>query len=283
MDLLRKLIEVVGALDGVEVFGGHQSRVFRLAMADGRLVAAKVLTSSMVDAELVHARIEAVADLAEIDSRVCRPWLVDGRLVTLLASESEEPVLLVCSEFVDGSVVDASRSEDAELMGIVLAGLHSSLARLAPRDIPMVGALELGSGSTVRTADYQLLHGDFNARNLRRVGDLAKVFDFEDCGYGPPTFDIANALYMVLFDVRTCGRGDEEYRKFAETFVAGYASASTNEVDLEHVGVLMQQRVAALQRWLGDLASAPIGIRTATPKWQSILREFVDNFSPHSL
>ena len=51
------------------------------------------------------------------------------------------------------------------------------------------------------------------------------MFDFDDCGYGPTSFDIANALYMVLFDVSTAGYSGR-YEAFAASFLAGYERES---------------------------------------------------------
>jgi len=56
-------------------------------------------------------------------------------------------------------------------------------------------------------------------------GSTVRVFDFDDCGYGPTSFDIANALYMVLFDVSTAGYSGR-YEAFAASFLAGYERES---------------------------------------------------------
>jgi Ser/Thr protein kinase RdoA (MazF antagonist) len=282
MELASYLMEIVGAADAVEIFGGRQSRVFRLTMSDGRLLMAKTLVSSMVDAEIVHARVRVVAELAEIDDRVCRPVSIAGRLVTSIVDESGTPVLLLCSEFADGAALDTGQHDDAELMGRCLAGLHSSFAEVARHDLPVVAALA-GQGDRPGNFDgFQLLHGDFNAGNLRRVGQSVKVFDFEDCGYGPPVFDVANALYMVLFDAVTSGH-EGRYRRFAEPFTAGYAAASGQSVQIGQVEEFIGLRVRALGRWLDDLPSAPVGIRMATPDWLATLRNFVAGYTPMSI
>ena len=43
------------------------------------------------------------------------------------------------------------------------------------------------------------------------------MFDFDDCGTGPAVFDVANALYMELFEAMT-GGSMESYGRFSHAF-----------------------------------------------------------------
>ena len=115
-------------------------------------------------------------------------------------------------------------------MGETLAGLHRLLARITPRGIPEVAALRAVRSDV--NEEFQLLHGDFNSGNLRRTGPMVRVFDFDDCGYGPRSFEIANALYMVLFDA-TIEADIERYRTFENAFLNGYETetATPSTVD----------------------------------------------------
>jgi Ser/Thr protein kinase RdoA (MazF antagonist) len=108
------------------------------------------------------------------------------------------------------------------------------------------------------------------------VDGWCRVFDFDDCGYGPPAFDVANALLMVRFDDATSGRA-AVCPTFEASFVAGYQAAADTPLDLEEVHDLVGLRVDALERWLDEPAQAPIGIRTASPEWHATLRAFVDD------
>ena len=251
-----------------ELHGGHQSSVFRVTDPSGEMIVAKVTDASLVDRTIFATRVDVVAALGEVDRRVCRPVPVDDRLVTEIQLDGQLH-LLVCYEHADGDAVDNS---DAELLGHALAGLHQSMAQLNRVALPQVAAL---GGSTA--ADDQLIHGDFNSGNLRRQDGGLRVFDFDDCGYGPVEFDVANALYMVLFDAVTGGEPDV-YRAFRERFVAGYCSAVVRQPTDEVLDRFVARRVDALRGWLDDLPQAPIGIRTATPEWHAILRSFVEAY-----
>jgi Ser/Thr protein kinase RdoA (MazF antagonist) len=271
------VLELTGAATVQEVAQGHQSRVFELMHVDGRRVAAKVLDASLVDVDSVVARVEAVAELAELDSRVCRPIRIGGSLVNVIADHVGRPALLLCTEFAEGVEFDVANPADAELMGETLAGLHSSLAQINPRGVPEVAALRAVRSEAHE--EFQLLHGDFNSGNLRRTGSMVRVFDFEDCGSGPRTFEIANALYMVLFSA-TVADQISRYQIFEDAFLNGYGSEDGREVDRGTVDYFVDLRVRSLEAWLDDLSTAPIGIRTAPPQWHQTLRSFVVSYEP---
>ena len=91
-------------------------------------------------------------------------------------------------------------------------------------------------------------------------------------------YDVANSLYMVLFDAEVNANHDR-YLAFRSPFLDGYADATGEAVDLAVVDSLIDGRIAALGRWHDDPTSAPIGIRTSSPEWRKVLRGFV---SAHS-
>lgn len=103
---------------------------------------------------------------------------------------------------------------------------------------------------------------------------MARIFDFDDCGYGPPAFDVANALYMVLFDDLTA-RHPSVYRSFTDAFLSAYGRVSLDAVDPDDVSGFIDLRVAALQAWLDEPATAPLGIRNSPPSWHARLRSFI--------
>jgi Ser/Thr protein kinase RdoA (MazF antagonist) len=275
VDLARQLQQRLGTSEVWEVTEGRQSKVFVLTLVNTDRLVAKVLDASSVDVDHVIARVEAVARVAELDPCVCRPIPVDGRLVNFIDGETEGSCLLLCSEFADGAALDARSASDAEAMGSALARLHRSLARVDASGVPEVAALRTLGTSEVD--GVQLLHGDFNAANLRRTGSTVRVFDFEDCGYGRPAFDVANALYMVLFDF---GFGHEHslYRQFEHAFLRGYVAEGGMPVDRRQVDRFVDLRVQALEQWLDDLPTAPVGIRLASPQWHDTLRSFVSHY-----
>lgn len=106
-----------------------------------------------------------------------------------------------------------------------------------------------------------------------------RIFDLDDCGYGPPAFDVANALYMVLFDAVTRGTS-EFYETFRRSFVDGYARGPAPMFPEKTLDRFIDLRVRALGFWLDDLDHAPAGIRTASTAWQATLRSFVSSHRP---
>lgn len=274
MDLARRLAKLVGTTSVREILGGHQSQVFEVARS-GRRMVVKVRDAVTVDRAALQTRVETVAALATIDPRVCGPVPLDGSLVTTLDGDNGWVGLVTCYEYADGEAPDTASPADAALMGSALARLHQSMRSIERKGLPLVAALDTVEPDW--TGPTQLLHGDFNAGNLRRTDGVTRIFDFDDCGYGPPAFDVANALYMVLFDDLT-GRQPSVYRSFHEAFLYGYANDTGDALDLDDVSWFIDLRVTALQSWLDEPATAPIGIRNSPPAWHKTLRAFIRRY-----
>jgi Ser/Thr protein kinase RdoA (MazF antagonist) len=269
------------AVDGVEELnGGHQSRVFRVVGGNGLLAVAKVLNATIVDRDELEVRLDVTAALADLDRRVCRPLLLGDQRVLDLTTADGQLHHVVCFEFAFGAEPDPARAVDASRMGAALSQLHASMSRLCAAPLPVVNALRSGPvDDEIAAGRHQILHGDFNASNLRDAGGVFRIFDFDDCGYGPPEFDVANALYMVLFDATTHGTV-EIYKTFRRSFVDGYVGASGPFLHQESLDRFIDLRVRALAFWLDDVDNAPIGIRTAPSAWHATLRSFVTNYRP---
>lgn len=246
---------------------GKQSRVFQ-AWIDGSEAAVKLTSSRMADREVLRSRLQAVESLAAVRSEVVPPIRIRGALV-----QSIGEWFMTATPFIVGHQLDASNPGDAKLLGQQLARLHDALARLDPFEIPPIAALNTTGRSHARS-DWQLLHGDFSTKNVVATQNMLRVFDFDDCGYGPVEYDVANSLYMVLFDSDVNDR-PELYQAFHPAFLNGYVEGSSRPVDVAAVGEMIAIRIEALGRWLKDLSSAPIGIRTSTPTWLETLASFV--------
>lgn len=273
MDLPERLARLAGAPAARELTGGHQSRVFAVApAAGGPRVVVKAVDASSVDRAAHEVRVAVVAELARIDRRVCRPLPLDGRLVTALDLDDGSTVLVTCWEHAAGAPPVVADPADAHLMGQTLALLHRSMRAIGPTGLPLVAALRAAPGPIA--GGVQLVHGDYDAGNLRRTDGSLRVFDFDDCGYGPAAFDVANALYVVLFSETTGGTA-AAYRSFEAGLLAGYGEVCGHDLDRDELHGFVDRRVAALASWLDDLTTAPPGIRTATPEWQATLRSFV--------
>jgi Ser/Thr protein kinase RdoA (MazF antagonist) len=250
-----------------ELHAGKQSRVFDAAL-DGVRVAIKLTESRLADRGVLTCRLQAVEALAIGHRQVVPPVRIDGALVQPIGEW-----LLTATRFVDGDHLEPDIPDHAGLLGRTLAHLHHALRLLAPHDIPPIAALDAVDRS-VGTEDWQLLHGDFSVLNVIATPAGLRIFDFDDCGYGPPEYDLANSLYMVLFDSHIAAR-PASYEAFRPAFLAGYAGGSDRPVPDSAVDEMIAVRVAALGRWLDDLSSAPIGVRTSSPAWRETLASFV--------
>ena len=251
-----------------ELHAGKQSRVFA-ATIDGRDVVIKLTDARMADRTVLAERMRTAEELAWRTEAAVAPVRIDGELVHAAGGW-----LATATPLIVGRQAETSDAADARLLGRTLGGLHEALAALAPRGLPPVAALDADEGSVDNRS--QLLHGDFSDQNVIVTSDGLRVFDFDDCGYGPVLYDVANSLYMVLFDAEVNADRDR-YAAFRAPFLEGYADVAGEAVDVAVVDSLIDARIHALGRWLDDLSNAPIGIRTSSPEWRRTLRTFVSS------
>lgn len=216
-----------------------------------------MLAKRMLMTEALAAETEAVV----------APVRIDGELIHAVGLW-----LVTATPFIAGRQADISVALDARLLGQTLGQLHDALGKLPDCSLGPVAALDLDDGSD--RSQWQVLHGDFSTHNVIVTSVGPRVFDFDDCGYGPVLYDVANSLYMVLFDAQV-NANDDRYSKFRPPFIEGYGDATGARVDVAIVDSLIAARIDALGRWLDDLTSAPIGIRSSSPAWRETLRSFV--------
>ena len=257
---------------GVELHAGKQSRVFA-ATVDGQSVAVKLTDGALALPDLVTERARVVEALAGLIDEVAAPIRFDGELVHPLGDW-----LMTATPFVGGRHLDIVERADADMMGRTLARMHEALTLLPTFDVPTVAALDV-TGADTSSTGWQLLHGDFSDQNAIVTPTGLRVFDFDECGYGPVAYDLANSLYMVLFDATVTSR-PSRYESFRPVFLDGYGDAAGSSVDESAVDSMIDTRVDALDRWLDDLPNAPIGIRTSPPEWHDTLRGFLSAYRP---
>lgn len=248
-----------------ELHAGKQSRAFA-GRVNGRPAVVKLTDARLADRTTLTERMAMVESLAELTDVVVAPIRIDGSLVRAVGDW-----LLTATLFVTGRQADITVAADARLLGRALGELHAALGRLDQRQLPPMAALVDDDGDRSR---WQLLHGDFSDQNVVVTPHGPRVFDFDDCGYGPVLYDVANSLYMVFFDSEVTTERDR-YRSFRSPFLDGYAGATGHAFDRVAIDSLIGTRIDALGRWLDDLDSAPIGIRTSSPEWLNVLRAFV--------
>lgn len=203
------------------------------------------------------------------------------------------PFYIVAYPYAAGESVRIT--EHGYRMGQALAELHSSM-----RQLPRYDFDEIGTGDNLakvreaartlrvseqvyaavseghRSGDVQLLHGDFNAANLKIDGSTVTIFDFDNCVYGSPAYELANSLYMVLFDEIRQGSADlARYRNFRQDFLQGYHSVSRKPFYEAIVDAFISYRVLLLSSWLQKPDDAPLFIRQSSPSWLDTLQTFV--------
>ena len=260
----------LGFHDVVELGGGWQSRVFTARRCEESFVV-KLTHAHLVDSDILMRKAMLIENLARLDAAVVGPVPVCGSLVHPFGEW-----LVAAARLIEGKQFDESGIAHGELLGRALAGLHQSMSGLPTIDIPRVAALESDtSGRWDSTDADQLLHGDFAASNLIQTVDGIRIFDFDDCGYGPVEFDIANSLYMVMFDSWVNDRPLSRYQEFRTAFVGGYTTSAGRAIDGGSIDSMIEVRIAALKRWAENPSEAPIGIRDSPPEWIDTLNRFV--------
>jgi len=258
----------LGFHDATEIGGGWQSHVYRAHGTRGD-VAVKLTQARLVDRAVLGRRAALVDVLAGRNPTVVAPVPVCGDLVYPF-----NDWLVTATRFVEGEHPDQFDGSLGDPLGACLGDLHRSMGELPRVELPRVAALRTSSGGPWESlADDQLLHGDFATSNLVRTSDGICIFDFDDCGYGPVEFDIANSLYMVLFDSWVSDKLSQ-YREFRAGFIGGYERSTHRHIDPATVDALMDVRVTAMRRWISHPTEAPIGIRTSPPDWIDTLSRF---------
>jgi Ser/Thr protein kinase RdoA (MazF antagonist) len=252
-----------------ELDGGWQSRVFAAEGAAGSL-AVKLTQAHLVDPKVLGQKAALVDDLARLDASVVAPVPVCGTLVYPFGEW-----LVTATSLIDGDRLEESNAAHSELLGASLAGLHRSMREVPAVDIPRVAALRSNAGRWGLSAESdQLLHGDFNTSNLIVTGAGIRIFDFDDCGYGPIEFDVANSIYMVGFDSWVKDGSMATFQTFRSAFVAGYSRSSDRTLEDASIDSLIDTRVMTLRRWAANASAAPIGIRNSPAKWIETLERF---------
>ena len=261
----------LGFSDATELGGGLQSRVFAVSGPDGR-IAVKLTDRALADPGGLERRAEVVARLGSIDASVVAPIRIRGSFVQPLGDW-----FATATPLIDGSRPD--ELVDGHAMGAHLADLHRSMRQLPPVDLPLVAALRTEAGASVDLGERtQVLHGDFSTANLLRTPSGLRIFDFDECGYGPVEFDVANTLFMDQFGRWALDASMDDHRTFRSALVQGYRDNVGGPFDAGRIDPFIEVRVLALRGWAIDPSTAPIGIRTSEARWRELLVRFTDEW-----
>jgi Ser/Thr protein kinase RdoA (MazF antagonist) len=193
----------------------------------------------------------------------------NGEFVQRLPAD-DDFASLVSYEFVQGVRPDCSTgtSELFQLWGRLLGRIHAqseayslsqeskSIAqwheilsqhrRAIPADqlvvIEKLDALEAFFRTlSTDSKSYGLIHGDFQANNLRLDGEILRVFDFDSCEHNWFAKDVATSLFYSLWE-RPIGQTNEEFGSFfLENVLMGYATEHSIGADwLESIPVFLK-------------------------------------------
>ena len=169
----------------------------------------------------------------------------------------------VLFSYIEGVSANTASPEQAFALGKLLATLHTVLSELKqPYEFPAL------SGAV----GEQLIHGDFNCSNVLVDSNSFAIIDFEDACYSTYEFELANSIYLALFDARSSVKQFDD-SAFIQRFLEGYTRSRT--VNLDKIRSYVDLRVWKLAAWLQEPASAPIAIASSSDSWKRELSEFV--------
>ena len=145
------------------------------------------------------------------------------------------------------------------------------------RRTPCYGSSSESGASTGRRLPT-LLHGDYGSHNLRMSAGEVRVFDFDECGVGPAEYDVANSLYLALFDLTVERGAGELFSAFRRDFLSSYDTVAATPLDRSAVDDLVILRAMMLSRWLAEPSIAPRGVAVVDVVWKTCFAEFITNF-----
>ena len=121
-------------------------------------------------------------------------------------------------------------------------------------------------------ANFGLIHGDYNTSNALVDGAELRIFDFDDIAYHWYDYDLANSLYMVLFDFRN--QNDlSQFLSFRDLFLE--KTAASSEYDVSGIHNFIHYRVLLLEGWLDTPDIGPQFVGELTAEWKLELRNFI--------
>ena len=90
---------------------------------------------------------------------------------------------------------------------------------------------------------YSLIHADFVPENLMAEGDIVRLIDFDDAGFGWHMFELATALYFI--------QEEESYPIAKQALIDGYRSErALPDTELAHLELFLAARSFTYLGWI---------------------------------
>ena len=265
----RPTIKGLVMIDGIEIHDhirGCQNEVFR-ATVQGESCILRLTDPDHRSRESLDEELRLLRDLeAGTSIPVKSLTFPSGRLIEETQYRGRR-FNAVIFPLVEGDSFDISSFARAFEFGALLAELHTALSELSCwYDLIVMEN---------RTETSHLLHGDFNPSNVLSSDGSIIIIDFENVCYSSYEYELANTIYMVLFDARHDPGGFMD-SGFIKSFLAGYTR--DRSVDFETVRSEVDRRVSKLIGWLDDLTSAPLSISSSPESWKNELESFIQAY-----
>lgn len=245
-----------------------QNHVFK-ATLDGETCILRLTDPTHRSVERLQAELDLLTDLHAVTPVTIAPMrFLSGKLIETVVYQGMR-YNATLFPFVSGSSTPVQSFVEAYNFGALLVQLHTVLAGLDKQ-------YALPARQHTSDSARQLIHGDFNPSNVLSTSCSCVVIDFEDACYSTYEYELANSIYMKMFDYR---HHPMQFRdsEFIHGFLSGYTSVK--EIDRQGVRAGVDERVSMLQGWLNKPDSAPLSIASSPESWKQELGDFVLSYT----
>ncbi len=277
-----------------QLISQSQNYVFE-AYLNNIKIALRVSQSEHRTHEQIQSEISLINGIINIVELPHQPIPLKPDQYVIPISFEHDNYFAVAFNFIDGSPLDHGNTADIKSAAAILARFHRAMSgKLKSIERPTLfqsAFYDISYATHDHTYDelktwksrlqtssqfYGFIHGDYNFSNLIKSINYIYLIDFEDSCYGWYAYDIANALYMELFDHRN-DPSIHQFSKFYAHFLQSYLLAWPEaKVILEDVPMFITYRVLMLESWLNGNPEAPNFIQTAETAWKKELIQFID-------
>jgi Ser/Thr protein kinase RdoA (MazF antagonist) len=127
---------------------------------------------------------------------------------------------------------------------------------------------------------YGLIHGDFQANNLRVDKGVLSVFDFDDCEYNWFVSDLATSLYFALWET-PANQSNEAFASFAlDNMIVGYSREHSIGADwTEQIPIFLKLQEMSIYVAINEYNQMALGknFETLPEKHRALLRRYRHN------